>query len=339
MSTHNTTNDAVRQELIQRARANFFPASIPDELKAYTKWVCFSYQWRNERWAKPPITEIGYAFDPINDSNYFQSFDRAVERFLQDYRIAGLGIILPGDGSFAALDMDGCLVGRNLTDFAKAQIRRLMSYTEISPSGQGIRILCHAPGVRISRKTAEIEFYTYGRYVSVTGRHIKNTPDRLEDRHDEFVSLLDDFSQDEIVIERGEVTHRGVSSSTIDQGTAGTNSEAWDNWVWQKMLNAKNGLDLQRIIETGDDHLTQNDTEKYQFTGEWRVISSLVFHSKGNLDQVMRIMLSDRCRMFHRDRWLGEDRPGFFDKRQRVSFLQYEIERAISLNVAKGYLK
>jgi len=81
---------------------------------------------------------------------------------------SGVGFILTKDDPFVAIDIDHCLEGKVLTDEARDIIKALNSYTEISPSGTGIRIFVKGAIPRNIHKA--IEIYSHGFYVTVTGQ-------------------------------------------------------------------------------------------------------------------------------------------------------------------------
>jgi len=91
----------------------------------------------------------------------------------QKFNCAGLGVVL--QPPFIGIDLDDCFDSdKGLNQFAKDTIRNLNSYTECSPS-TGIHIFCKGSIPNAVKKT-EIEIYQTGRFFTVTGRHIENTP-------------------------------------------------------------------------------------------------------------------------------------------------------------------
>jgi primase-polymerase (primpol)-like protein len=64
----------------------------------------------------------------------------------------------------------------------------LNSYTELSPSGTGVRIFVYGKLPPIGRKTGDIEVYEAGRYLTITGNHLDGTPRTIENRQDELTA-------------------------------------------------------------------------------------------------------------------------------------------------------
>jgi putative DNA primase/helicase len=107
----------------------------------------------------------------------------------EDGKADGIGIVL-GDG-LVGVDLDGC---RNpdtgeLTAEAKQIIFRLSSYTEVSPSGTGVHVLCRGTLPPGGRRKGRIEMYADNRYFTLTGQHVAGTPPTIESRAPELARL------------------------------------------------------------------------------------------------------------------------------------------------------
>jgi len=73
-------------------------------------------------------------------------------------------------------------------------INQLKSYTEISPSGCGVHILVKAKLTR-GQRIGTVEAYDRGRYFTMTGLQLAETPTTIEDRQAEVTALLAEKSQ------------------------------------------------------------------------------------------------------------------------------------------------
>ncbi|KAB7790554.1 hypothetical protein F7D09_0923 [Bifidobacterium leontopitheci] len=98
----------------------------------------------------------------------------------------GTGFML-GDG-FACIDLDHCYDNRHhLTPWAKMLIAPVAgtAYIEISPSGDGLHIwgrMDERPGLKIRNELGmNIEAYSVGRYMTVTGRRHPSSGRQLPD--------------------------------------------------------------------------------------------------------------------------------------------------------------
>ena len=63
-----------------------------------------------------------------------------------------------------------------IKEWAWQIIKRLNSYTEISPSGQGVHIMIKGTVPPGGNKKGQVEMYSQGRYFTMTGHHLGGTP-------------------------------------------------------------------------------------------------------------------------------------------------------------------
>lgn len=84
----------------------------------------------------------------------------------------GLGFVL-GDG-VGCIDLDHCFIGGVLVGWAREIVDSCPeTYMEVSPSGDGLHIWGLLPergGRKIRDGVRNVEFYSVGRYITVTGR-------------------------------------------------------------------------------------------------------------------------------------------------------------------------
>ncbi|HBT19869.1 MAG TPA: hypothetical protein DEA47_00605 [Peptococcaceae bacterium] len=148
--------------------------NIPNELKNAPRWVL----WKAEGAKKPPAGPSGRKID-VTDAKNWLAFDEALQ-FLATggCKFAGLGFVL-GDG-YGGIDLDECIdEAGNLKQWAKALLRLLpRTYTEISPSGRGVKVFFKT-SAQINRRKGNVELYTAGRYFTITGNKFSDAPQFL----------------------------------------------------------------------------------------------------------------------------------------------------------------
>ena len=163
------------------------PAAIPIAHRSHGRWMGWTY---DEQGKKPPsnITRPGVSVNP-NDSRNWSSFEDAFAA-MQRGAIQGIGFALGlnGDGTcFSGIDLDDV---RNpstgaIEPWARAVIAMFASYTEVSPSGTGVKIFITGQ-LAVDRpkqgKVYKVEVYDRNRYFTVTGQHLPDTPAGVEDR-------------------------------------------------------------------------------------------------------------------------------------------------------------
>lgn len=159
-----------------RLNVERFAANVPPELFIPKQWVCWYPVWRDGRWTKPPVNPFAGGNAKTNDPSTWSPVADALAFYEKNDWIYGVGFVLVPEGGLVAFDFDDCLTadGEISPDhFAARCVPALNSYTEITPSGQGLRVLVHgvlpdgSKGRRKSKMGTEI--YSSGRYVTVTG--------------------------------------------------------------------------------------------------------------------------------------------------------------------------
>ena len=136
--------------------------NIPKELKDKRQWVGWSLI--NER--KVPLCPTTYKAAQSSNPDTWGTFAEALAAY-KAKQWSGLGFVFNKD--YVGVDLDDCVNNRQLNPFAKDVLSKCNSYTELSPSGTGIHIICKGEIPR-AMKTDEIEIYNTGRYFTVTGQ-------------------------------------------------------------------------------------------------------------------------------------------------------------------------
>ena len=141
---------------------------IPAELKQLSQWVCHKYPSKIPLCACP---DAGGILHPAscNKPATWSSFGQAVKA-VKEHGATGIGIQFAN--GICGIDIDDCVDGGELTAFAREIVETMRSYTEVSPSGTGIHILCKGRlPAREGRRDSSLglEMYDTGRYFTVTG--------------------------------------------------------------------------------------------------------------------------------------------------------------------------
>lgn len=100
----------------------------------------------------------------------------------EGYLGGGLGFVFTPEDPFCGLDLDHV---RNATTgtiqpWAAQMVRAFHTYTEVSPSGTGLHLIGHGT-LGQGLKRSPLELYDRGRYFTMTGAHLPDTPRTLED--------------------------------------------------------------------------------------------------------------------------------------------------------------
>jgi putative DNA primase/helicase len=175
-------------------RAAIQPEQIPHELFSYTQWVCWRYVDRGEgrKPDKQPVNPRTLANAGVHWDNTWTSFEEAHAIYLRycSQTIHGIGLVLTHSDPYVAVDLDSCIQGEKIEDTAAQIISDLGSYTEVSPSGHGLRILLACPEFQDNARRTAIEVYSHSRYVTVTGHHVAGTPPTISAVSGDLITSL-----------------------------------------------------------------------------------------------------------------------------------------------------
>lgn len=111
---------------------------LPEQLKKDGHFCLWKYEERNGRMTKVPYQTNGRKASSA-DKNTFSDF-RLAASAMNGYDGIGMGAF----DDFCMVDIDHCVFGGKLTQMAEDVVEKMDSYTEFSPSGTGVRIVCKA---------------------------------------------------------------------------------------------------------------------------------------------------------------------------------------------------
>lgn len=140
---------------------------------------------------KQPYSPRTGTLAKTSDSSTWGTYDDAV-RAMRSGGYEGLGFVVTDHGPFSGIDLDDCREPKTggIEPWAQKIIDAIDSYTEVSPSGRGIRIWLNGKVPRGARKRkGAIEIYSREQYLTVTGQHLEGTPLTVEHRQDQLSAL------------------------------------------------------------------------------------------------------------------------------------------------------
>lgn len=252
--------------------------------------------WRYEevggRKTKVPYQVNGKRADSTKPET-FSTFNKALE-VVDDYDGIGLGVFEP----FMAVDIDHCVEDCEPNETAKKIIDTLKSYTEISPSGKGIRIIGKLSDFEydrdkyyINNSKAGIEIYVHGctnKFVTLTGNTCGSGWAVKEIDHDALLEVLDRYMVRPV--------KKSVREVADVPGSCLTDEE-----VLEKANAAKNS---QKFKELWDGRYAKENTEESQQEYDLALCSLLAFWCGGDMDQIDRLF---RQSGLYREKWERDD--------------------------------
>jgi putative DNA primase/helicase len=265
---------------------------VPGELTQYKQWVLWRRAEVNGRKLKLPISPWSGKAASCDKPETWASFRHACFA-LRKYKVDGIGFVFTPEDPFCGIDLDKCRSRRGSIDAHCLElVRKLHSYTELSPSGEGLHIIVKASMLENGRRTEGIEIYAAGRYFTMTGNHLSGTPDCIEDRQGELDSIIRERFP-VTALEREAVSRPPRTDSKPDAEIIG------------RALRAKSGARFQKLW-AGD----TSDYDGDHSRADAALCRMLSFWTRGNTEQVDRLF---RMSGLMRDKWnrkTGEETYG-----------------------------
>ena len=174
---------------------------MPMELTEYDQWTAWktNHQKGKKKPSKVPYNALTEKFANVTDSKTWADFE-TVQAAYEDGDYSGVGFVLTDNDPYIGIDLDGCFRNGKITPEAKEIVDRFHSYTERSPGGNGLRIFIEGDLPESGRRKGNIEFYSSGRYLTVTGRHypIKRlNPRKIQNHQNEIIKLYNEIFADD----------------------------------------------------------------------------------------------------------------------------------------------
>lgn len=169
-------------------------SNIPDELKQLNNWCVWKFENRNGKRTKIPFNAATGEFAKSNDKSTWSSYETAVNAEGVD----GIGFFF--EPPYLGIDIDDIdddlhrfKQGDKLDNIVSEFNEAFKSYTEVSPSGNGLHIIVKGkiPGSR--RRKGNIEMYDSGRFFTMTGKNIGKYKDVTEVSEQVFKTIYNKY--------------------------------------------------------------------------------------------------------------------------------------------------
>ncbi len=246
-----------------------------EELSCYPHWVC----WRREGKEKVPIDPKTGRKASTTDANTWATYEQTAA--VAD-RYDGISYVVSSYDPFSFVDLDDCVdeYGEVAT-WALEVVEALDSYTEVSPSGKGLKIWieAHKPGSRC--RTGSIEVYDSRQFSTFTGKRFSGKGIERRQRELSFL-YLDLFGTEE------EDKH-GVDKSGVGFGGG-------DNELLEKArTNAATGDAFRRLYDHGDIRGFRSHSE-----ADLRLCTILAYWCGPDQERIDRLFRGSKL---DRDKW------------------------------------
>lgn len=264
MQENDTPLSETARQLIENIQAN-----IPDLLKDTPQWVLWKWEQKGAERKKPPFTPDRRRASII-DPETWSSYEQVVKAFSHSHNLYdGVGFVLTT--GLVVIDLDHCIKRLNGERRITKQARQIYdiagSYSEISPSGNGLHIFLKGQIPQSGKRTKGIEIYQSQRYITITGEKAGEAKTIREDQRaiDKIYSLVSPPQEEKQPDQRAFTT-----TST-------------DSQILEKAQTARNGAKFQRLY--------RGDITEYPSKSEadLALIAMLVYWTNGDPHQIERI--------------------------------------------------
>lgn len=217
---------------------------IPQELTALNQWICWRYE-KTPGKRKPAKVlyspHLGVKASVSNSASW-TSFKEA-SAYLNVYD--GLGFVLTDTDPYCFIDLDTPSDETSCKNQI-ALVETLDSYSELSPGGQGLHVICKA-SIPSGRRRGDIEIYNTGRYMTMTGNSYKNLPIRYKQTI--VSSIWDQLQGKSSVGSNGsvDIEQKFSDEEILKTASNADNSEKFcDLWLgnWEKYYRSQSEADF-----------------------------------------------------------------------------------------------
>ncbi len=156
---------------------------IPQELRPHPNFVLWREETRNGKLTKIPVNAHTGENAAVDRPETWATFAIALAALTQNGTgLKGMGFVLTKSGPYTVIDLDHCRDPETgiIEPWAQKVIDRLVSYTEISPSGTGVHIWVKGKLPSGRRRKGNFEAYDSDRYLTLTGNLLEGSPLTIE---------------------------------------------------------------------------------------------------------------------------------------------------------------
>lgn len=272
--------------------------NIPEDLKRCSQWVV-----HKDKIPHNPGT--GYRAS-VTDPSTWGTFEAACEA-VEKGSFSGIGFVFTENDPFVGVDFDHCISDGKLDPWVQQYLDKLESYTELSPSGTGLHVICRGNLPGRSVKTPQAEMYDKSRYFTFTG----NTYGRPRAISASASGLTDLY---------GELSKRPSKGQDPTAPAPKCPVQLSDTELLEKAYSAQNG-DRFQALYAGDLSQFSNDHSR----ADMALCNLLAYWTNGDIDRMDRLF---RQSGLMRDKW---------DRRQSGStYGRLQLEKAVA-DMRQGY--
>ncbi len=217
-------------------------ANVPKELQGGKRFVCWREEIRNGKPTKVPVNPHTGNDAKSDDAATWSTFHEAIA-FFKTHRnkLQGVGRMFDPVDGIVGVDFDNCLNdhGEIIPGHAAEKwLPRIDSYSEVSPSGRGVKVWVHA-SLDLEGKTGRrdakqgVEIYRERRYFTLTGQRLTQFSCKVEARQSEVAEFYRAIF--------------GARKPASTKPVTPTSTTLTDAEIISRASNAKNGTEFNRL--------------------------------------------------------------------------------------------
>ena len=167
---------------------------ILKNLTSLAQWVGWKHVQRKGKYTKIPCNPHTGKFASVANPSTWDTFSKACEGITL-FGFEGIGFVFTEHDNFVGIDLDHCRNAETgeLETWAQHIVTAINSYTEISPSREGIHIIAQGSIPQVSKRKGQVEIYSQSRYFTMTGNSLLNTPSSVEERQTELTTFCNNY--------------------------------------------------------------------------------------------------------------------------------------------------
>ena len=266
--------------------------NIPPEIVELTQWCVWAWEKRDGKLTKPPHNPMTGGLAKSNDPGTWVDFKTAYEAYkFGDWD--GIGFFLTSP--YLGLDYDDSIVPEtgDPHTWALNYLKSINSYSEISPSGTGIKTLVKARLPGKAHHDDKVGIFDNTRFFCITGDTLPGVSQKIEERQQEINSLCRErWPKDFETKDPKSPNKVNEYLSTLKP------SSVSDLELIKRMKAAKNGNKF-KTLWSGNIKRFPSHSE-----GDLALCSMLAFQCRGDPDRIDRLF---RLSGLYREKWNRED--------------------------------
>lgn len=266
--TKETQNKVIREQ------------NIPEELKQLQNWTLWKYE-DNPKGGKPRKVPYfgGSTKASSNNPATWLKFSE-LQNFLAGGHYDGINIIFTNDDIYIGIDLDSVINEQGeISTLAQKIIELCDSYTEISPSGTGIRIIVKVSNeVVIDNRNdsfSGIEIYQRDHFLSITGNLLDPSKNTIEYRDEAVLKIVQEYLHPS-----AKEQYEAIPAEELSKlKTTASNAEILD-----RMYSSKFGDEYRYLFEIGYPSGSNKSGE------DWKLACELIYQCLGDVGKAKELI-------------------------------------------------